>query len=322
MRREVRPSRIVQLIAVVIFLLLLGVAFFLERSQRVKPTDDYQGKTLIRNGVAYYPRQDITVLLVMGIDQKGPAVDSGSYNNAGDADAVMLVIFDESKECYSILTLNRDTMVNMPVLGLGGKQAGTRYAQLTLSHTYGNGLADSCENTKKTVSDLLYGLRIDYYVSLRMDAIGLLNDAVGGVTVEVVDDFSAIDSTIPLGRVTLNASQALTYLQTRKGLSDQMNVTRMQRHEAYMQGFVQALQRKLELSDYFAMDAYHLVEPYVVTDCPTNVLAGMVNRFREYTFRDVLIPEGENVRGETYMEFYLDEEKLDELIIELFYEPK
>ena len=322
MRREFRPSRIVIMVTVVIFLLLLGVAIFLEHARYVKPVDDYQGKTLIRNGVAYYPRQDITVLLVLGIDQKGPAVDSGSYNNAGDADAVMLVIFDETKGSYRILTLNRDTMVQMPVLGLGGKQAGTRYAQLTLSHTYGNGLEDSCENTKTTVSDLLYGLRIDYYVSMRMDAIGLLNDAVDGVTVEVVDDFSAIDSTIGMGQVTLNASQALTYLQTRKGLSDQLNVTRMQRHEAYMQGFLQALQGKLELSDYFAMDAYHLVEPYVVTDCPTNVLAGMVSRFREYTFQDILTPEGENVRGETYMEFYLDEEKLDQLIIELFYEPK
>ena len=322
MRREFRPSRIALLLTVVIFVLLLGVAIFLEHAQNGMPVDDYHGKTLIRNGVAYYPRQDITVLLVMGIDQKGPAVDSGSYNNAGDADAVMLIIFDETEESYRILTLNRDTMVQMPVLGLGGKQAGTRFAQLTLSHTYGNGLEDSCENTKTTVSDLLYGLRIDYYVSMRMDAIGLLNDAVDGVTVEVVDDFSAIDSSIPMGQVTLNASQALTYLQTRKGLSDQLNITRMKRHEAYMQGFVQALQRKLEMGDHFATDAYHLVEPYVVTDCHTNVLASMVNRFQEYTFQDILTPEGENVRGETYMEFYLDEEKLDQLIIELFYEPK
>ena len=97
MRREFRPSRIVIMVTVVIFLLLLGVAIFLEHARYVKPVDDYQGKTLIRNGVAYYPRQDITVLLVLGIDQEGPAVDSGSYNNAGDADAVMLVIFDETK---------------------------------------------------------------------------------------------------------------------------------------------------------------------------------------------------------------------------------
>jgi hypothetical protein len=33
-------------------------------------------------------------------------------------------------------------------------------------------------------------------------------------------------------------------------------------------------------------------------------------------------PEGENVLGEKYYEFHVDEEKLDELIVRLFYAPK
>jgi hypothetical protein len=37
---------------------------------------------------------------------------------------------------------------------------------------------------------------------------------------------------------------------------------------------------------------------------------------------EVITPEGENVRGEEYMEFYLDEEKFEELTLRLFYAPK
>ena len=70
-------------------------------------------KTIVRNGVEYFPRQDITVMLVMGIDQEGPVQDSGYYRNEGAADVVMLLIFDEEAKDYSILYLNRDTMLTM-----------------------------------------------------------------------------------------------------------------------------------------------------------------------------------------------------------------
>jgi hypothetical protein len=36
----------------------------------------------------------------------------------------------------------------------------------------------------------------------------------------------------------------------------------------------------------------------------------------------MLSPEGENRKGEVYMEYYVDEEKLDALILRLFYAPK
>ena len=169
----------------------------------------FERKTITRDGVEYFPRQDITVMLVMGIDQEGPVQDSGHYRNPGAADMVMLLIFDEKEENGRILYLNRDTMLRMPVLGLGGKEAGTTYAQLALAHTYGSGLEDSCENTKNAVSVLLNGIAIDYYIAVNMDAISILNDAVGGVKVTVTDDFSQVDPSITKGEVHLQSTDAL-----------------------------------------------------------------------------------------------------------------
>lgn len=279
-------------------------------------------KTIVRDGVSYFPRQDITVVMVLGIDRFGIVRHSNSYNNRGAADMVSLLIFDETNEKCNILCLNRDTMLEMPVLGIGGKQAGTVYQQLALSHTYGSGLSDSCENTRKTVSDFLYGIEIDHYVAMNMDAIGLLNDAVGGVTVNVVDDFSEIDPTITKGKITLKGEQAIHFVRTRRGVADQTNISRMERQEQYMDGFLDAVRTKQAQSTDFVVSAYNDVKDYIVTDCSTTVLSGMMSRYVDYDVQDVVSPEGENVLGNTYFEFHVDEKKLDKLILDLFYAPK
>lgn len=287
------------------------------KSETVRPS-----KTVVKNGTDYFPRQDITVILLMGIDEIGPARDSLSYNNQGEADMVALLILDEKEEDCKILTLNRDTMVSVPVLGLGGKQAGTKVAQLALAHTYGSGMEDSCENTRKAVSDFLNGIRIDYYIAMNCDGVAVLNDAVGGVTVEVTDDFSRVDHSIPKGRVTLQGEQALTFVQSRKDVGDNRNLSRMERQKVYMNGFEKALKKQLKQNENLILTAYDAVAPYIVSDLPISTLRGMVERCGDYPIRSILSPEGRNVLGEQYYEFHADREKLDQLVLELFYAPK
>ena len=284
--------------------------------------ESYQSRTIIRDGVEYYPRQDITVVMVLGIDESGPVASSESYMNQGAADVVMLAVFDEAKQTCDILQLNRDTMLEMPVLGIGGKKAGTYFGQLALSHTYGTGLADSCENTMQAVSDYLYGITIDHYVALNMDAIAILNDAVGGVAVEVTDDFSQVDPTIGQGKVILTGQQALHYIRSRQGLGDQLNVSRMARHREYAQGFMASFRAAREGSAEFMLKTYDALLPYMVTDCTLNTISGFVDRYEDYTVNPPVTPEGESKLGTEYYEFYADEEKLDDLILEMFFAPK
>lgn len=279
-------------------------------------------KTVTIDGVDYFPRQDITVLLVIGIDRFGPVESSGFYRNEGDADMITLLIFDEKTDECSALYLNRDTMLEMPAVGLGGKPAGSYYGQLALAHTYGTGLEDSCELTKKAVSDFLHGINIDYYLSMNMDAISILNDAVGGVTVNVVDDFSDVDPTITMGEITLNGEQALNFVRTRKNVGDQKNITRIERQKEYIKGFIDSFRAKQNGNLEFVLTTYETVAPYLVSDCPVNTLSTMMNKFKDYEITNIITPEGENVLGTQYYEFYADEEKLTDLVIELFYAPK
>lgn len=322
-KSKTSPLITIVLILLVITMFVSGFMFIDKLFSRDKIAVVPHGtKTVTIDGVDYYPRQDITVIMLIGVDERGPVKASDSYLNTGESDMVALAVFDEVDETYSVLVLNRDTMMDIPVLGLGGKPAGTIYGQLALSHTYGSGLEDSCENTVKAVSNFLSGLTIDYYVSMNMDGIAVLNDAVGGVTVNVQDDFSLVDPSIPMGEVTLNGEQALHFVHTRKDVGNQMNISRMDRHKEYMNSFVKAFKEKTKASDNFVLKTYDEVAPYIVSNCPVNTLSSMLNRYADYELKEIVSPQGENVMTEKYIEFHVDKEALDKLVINMFYKKK
>ena len=326
MSRKEQGKKLVYILLILILVLLMILSglrilestVFSPRQEQVEPTSS---STIERNGIEYFPRQDITVMLLMGIDEEGPVKASDSHKNTGEADMVALVIFDETSQQIDILCLNRDTMVEMPVLGIGGKNAGTFYGQLALSHAYGTGLEDSCENTKKAVSDFLYGLDISHYVAMNLDAISMLNDAVGGVTVNVTDDFSDVDPTIKQGENTLMGQQAIHYVQVRKDVGDQKNVSRMQRQQDYMEGFLKSF-RRANSDESFVIDTYDAVSDYIVTDFTAKSMSATLNQYSDYTLDEVVTPEGEHKIKGQHNAFYADEQKLDELILRLFYAPK
>ena len=312
------------LLALVIVILYSGLQILestvLQNTE--KPAQVTTTKTISRNGIEYFPRQDVTVIMVLGIDQMGPVTSSNYHRNNGAADSIMLLVFDENARDCTVLYLNRDTMLNMDVLGVRGEYAGTAYGQLALAHTYGTGLEDSCQNVKNTLMKYIHGLTIDYYVAMNMDAIPILNDAVGGVTVTVVDDFSKVNPTITMGELTLRGEQVIDFVRTRKDVGDQKNVTRMERQKEYVNGFLKALAEKEQSDVEFIIRLYEQVSPYLVTDCSVTTLSNMLDRYADFTLKEVVTPEGENLIEDGHYAFYVDEEKLDELIVRLFYNPK
>ena len=116
--------------------------------------------------------------------------------------------------------------------------------------------------------------------------------------------------------------QAINYVRTRKNLGDQLNVSRMERQKEYASGFMDAFRNKVGEGESFALSLYEQVSPYIVTDCSTTVLTSMMERYADYEIVEIVSPEGKNIMGEKYYEFHVDEEKLDDLILRLFYVAK
>lgn len=273
------------------------------------------------NGQKYALRENIETLLLMGLDSfAGESLEG--YDNDDRADFLMLLLIDrEAGRCTS-LHIDRDTMSEIQVIGVAGQVIGTETAQLALAHTYGSGGQDSCRYTVQAVSAFLYETPIDHYLSMTMDAVQLLNDEVGGVTVMVMDDLTSVDPSLVQGKeVTLRGELALRYVRSRSGLEDNTNRHRMERQRQYMNALYEQLSARYAEDSGFGLRALLKVADYMVSDCTLSALSDLLDEASSYSFVGIDTIEGESIVGERFMEFYPDEEKLQQLILSLFYEP-
>lgn len=278
------------------------------------------GEQVFMNG-QWHVKRNLDTLLVIGVDDFGEMQGTDSYNNSSQADFLALFVRDKDTEERAVLHLNRDAMTNIPVLGLTGQKAGSIYGQLALAFNYGRGREDSCKNVVDAVSHLLYGAEIDHYIAVTMDAVPIMNDWVGGVTVEVLDDFTGIDDTLKLGSmVKLQGDRALTYVRTRMGLTDSTNLHRMERQRQYAAAWMDKAQPFLKNTQAVA-DLVLSIEPYHFTDYT-------VEQFVQ--FGDMLSDDGElmryelpgeNVLGSVFMEYHVDDSALADMVLKLFYMP-
>lgn len=283
------------------------------------PVDDRE--ITYYNGTAYAKRENLETVLLLGVDKFEGETPEGYVNNQ-QADFLLLLVMDKQNETCTPIQLNRDTMTQIQILGVTGEPAGTFTGQLALAHTYGSGEEDSCENTVLAVSNLLYGMEIDHYVSLTMDGVALLNDLVGGVTVEVLDDFSGIDDSLVQGEtVTLKGQQALTYVRSRGGLEDSSNLHRMERQRQYLSALQQQLKAAVQQEDGFTLDALLQLNEYMVSDCTVDQLSDLGDSLAAYQVSDILTTPGDAQEGEEFMEFTVDEDALQQLVMDVFYEP-
>lgn len=275
----------------------------------------------IYKGQEYELRDGIETMLVLGLDSyEGAAGDS--YNNDRQADFLMLLVIDNENNTYKGIHINRDTIVEMNVLGVGGERVGTVEKQIALSHTYGNGREVSCRNTANAVSGLL-GIKVDHYLSITMSAVPIYNDLVGGVTVEIMDDFTTMDATMKKGEtITLTGEQALRYVRSRQGLDDPTNNQRMKRQKQYLEGLYESSRRCVAEQEDFVSEAALAMADHMVSDCSGNKLEKFLTRFAEHKLDDILTITGETVQGQEFMEFYADKESVEHIVVDCFYELK
>ncbi len=266
---------------------------------------------------AAVPKKDLTTLLLLGIDKEGKMEKVPSNINDQQCDFLTLVLLDAARGTYDLLQLNRDTMTPVDVLGLGGVVIESVPMQLALSHTYGDAMEESCENSVRAVERLLGGeIEIDHYLAINMTGLAGLVDALGGVTVTIQDDFSNVDPTLIQGEtMLLDGRQCLTYLRGRRGVADNTNLTRAERQKAFLQKLLPAMKNKGEL----AMQALAEVSSYMLTDLSSGGLEKLLEKWENSSLQEIHTPPGKAVLGEEYIEFYVDTAGLNALVRQLFF---
>ena len=275
-------------------------------------------KEITYNGRTYRQRPDLETYLLMGVDTSGEGLGVNSYAGGGQADVQMVVVLDNANRTWQMLQLNRDSIVQVPVRGVQGDIIAYEDEQLALAYYYGDGREQSCENTVLTVSALLDGQTIDGYAAVNMDAVGIITDMVGGVTLTVTSDFSAIDPTLVEGEtITLYGDQALTYVRSRYNIDDETNLARMARQRQYLA----ALEEKLRQQDGdFVASAYEELAGSMVTNIGSGTAVEIAQRLQEYTELPLRTIDGENVVEGEHWAYHLDQDSLQQTILELFYQ--
>lgn len=276
----------------------------------------YQGKI-------YEYNEDILTFLVMGIDKMEEVTESKDEISGGQSDALFLVIADPDDKSIKILAVNRDTMTDVVMYGLG--EDGTDpviTAQIAIQHGYGDGKELSCELTRDTVSSLLFDLPINGYVAVNMAAIPELNDALGGVDVTSLEDLSGkIKGAEEGAQLHLEGMDAFWYVKYRDTTVFESARGRLSRQRQYLTAFIRRAIDATKEDITLPLDLYGRLKPYMVTDVTTNELAYLTSELIKYSFAqdDIYVMEGTTREWNGLEEFYPDREALRELMIRLFY---
>ena len=274
------------------------------------------------NGKEYVLKDDVETMLVLGLDTTDSQI-SNSYNNDKQADFLMLFVIDNANKTCSAIQINRDTMADIDVLGVAGDKVGTVKKQIALAHTYGNGSEVSCRNTAEAVSRVLMNVDIDHFMSVTMEAVPALNDLVGGVSVEILEDFSSIDASLVKGQtINLTGEQAMTYIRSREGMETPTHANRLVRQKQYLDALFQKGQQCSKEDKSFIAKATMKISEYMISDCTANKLESFLNKISSYTINKVEDIEGEYKQGESFMEYYPNSDAVLNLVVDAFYEEK
>ena len=96
---------------------------------------------------------------------------------------------------------------------------------------------------------------------------------------------------------------------------------RLDRHKQYIQAAYQQVKVSGIQNPFEIIKLMKSVDDYVVTDLELNEILQLVRIGvkSEFDMDHIRVIEGEIVQGEMFEEFYIDEEKKEQLVKELFY---
>ncbi len=235
---------------------------------------------LWRSGFQYYVSRPVNIL-VMGIDKVPGVSDSSDEVFSGRSDTMLLLRVDPSDQTVNLLSIPRDTQVEIPGIGV------TKINQANASG--GPALA------RQAVTNSMSGLEVDRYVRVSTNAFRELVDLLGGVEVYVPKPMSYVDNTQKLkidlaqGWQTLNGDQAEQFARFRQdSLGD---IGRVQRQQTLIKALRSKLASPLMLPRVPSLIT--LMQKYIDTNLSVEEMLALVNlglKLDKNDFKMVMLP--------------------------------
>lgn len=284
----------------------------------------FRSETIEYEGKVYRRNSSVKAILCMGVDRNGPMLQETVHTFGGQSDGIYVLAQDTARGTLKILMVPRDSMTEITLTDLKGNVLGKDIQHLTLAYAYGDGRELSCERTAEAVSGLLGGLTLDHYMAADIDVINMLNDSVGGVTVTVeVDGMEKKDPAFVKGAtLTLHGEQAEAYVRYRDIDEHYSAFYRMNRQKSYIMGFFDAVRENSKRDARTVEKLFELIQDHMVTDMKKEEYLKVamdaleMGELSEEGFYSV---PGDAITTDVYDEFYVNQEALTPIILELFY---
>ena len=298
--------------------------------QEIIPEEDIEDDgTINYKGEKYVFNPDVMTFLFMGIDHRGDLLDADEvtdYQKGGQADALILMVINHKTKKVNLINVNRNAMAEMEIYNKDGELIDTEVKQICLAHGYGTGHEDSCERQVEAVSELFNFLQINGYYSLELNGVAELNDFMGGVEVEVLENISTGSKELKNGQgktITLMGEDAKEYVSYRDYHTFNSVESRMARQKQYISAMFAKILDKTKEDVTFPVKLLDVLSDYTVTNLDSSRISYLATTCLNYEFdtENIYTLSGETiVNEEGYEEFYVDEDSLKDLIFELFYE--
>ena len=289
----------------------------------------FEENTVFWNGKTYKRNTYVKAVLCMGVDRDGPMTETTLSGDGGQADGIFLLANDTARGSMKILLIPRDSMTEITKTDTSstetnGAKLGEVVDHLSLSYAYGDGREKSCEYTKQAVSHLLMGLKIDSYMAADLEIIASLNDEVGGVTVTIPTmGMEQSDPEFVFGQtVRLKGEQAERFVRFRDTERDNSAISRMEQQKLYISGFFQAVKEKNRTESNITEHLFEMSQDYMVTDMAKDEYLKLAINALEgegLTSASFKMAPGTGTATETYDEYYVDQEALVPILLDLFY---
>lgn len=230
---------------ILILLLIIGV-FLFQRLVDAKEKnaaaqtelDQKHASGVIYNGDRYPVKYGLMSVLLIGTDRypEDERPDSGKGMNNGElADFLVLLVFDHNRKTVTPIHICADTLCELP----GNSAENNKNQKIGLAYSFGKSERNGCTNICKAAEELLYGAPVDHYAAIDMEAIPLVNDVLGGITIKLDDDFSELGSEFLRGNsVTLHSSEALVYIKQQGQENTDSHAQRRARQQNYLDAVI------------------------------------------------------------------------------------
>lgn len=180
---------------------------------------------------------DPVTFLLVGSDTRGETLQG--EDPGGRSDAIMIARFSGDRRNAQLISIPRDSWVDIPGYGKNKINASYAFGGPTL--------------LIQTVEQLTQ-VRIDHYVAIDFDGIIQVTDDLGGVDVYVAETTSNGPYTFPAGVNRLNGDQARWYLGQRYGLPGG-DFDRVRRQQQYLRSMFGKLFSSDTFTDPGRLDA-------------------------------------------------------------------